>query len=90
MEVRLNGDGLDSKGMEVRSNGGTFSLVRSNSDGGTQMETTSLIVSLCLGSDRTHSWITSQMTSSSLFHFFFITSQKSLLFLKDLSVESIR
>ena len=49
MEVRSNGDGLDSKGMEVRSNGGAFSLVRSNSDGGTQIETTSLIVSLCLG-----------------------------------------
>ena len=71
MEVRSNDDGLDSKGMEVRSNGGAFSLVRSNSDGGTQIETTSLIVSLCLGSGRTHSWITSQMTSSSLFLSFF-------------------
>ena len=70
MEVRSNGDGLDSKGMEVRSNGGAFSLVRSNSDGGTQIETTSLIVSLCLGFGQTHSWIISQMTSSSLFYFF--------------------
>ena len=59
MEVRSNGDGLDSKGMEVRSNDDAFSLVRSNSNGGTQIETTSLIVSLCLGSGRTHSWITS-------------------------------
>ena len=42
----------------------------------TQIETTSLIVSLCLGSGPMHSWITSQMTSSSLF-------------LKDWSVGSI-
>ena len=46
IEVRSNGDGLDSKGMEVRLNGGAFSLVRLNSDGGTQIETTSLVL-LC-------------------------------------------
>ena len=46
MEVRSNGDGLDSKGMEVRSKSGAFSLVRSNSDGGPQIETTSLVL-LC-------------------------------------------